>query len=69
MPAKLSQEPVSMLITMENDDGGYAFELRAVQLSFPDPSAGGQNQQTMIEASGVGKVGANGASTLRIHKL
>ena len=69
MPAKLSQEPVSMLITMENDDGGYAFELRAVQLSFPDPSAGGQNQQIMIEASGVGKVGANGASTLRIHKL
>ncbi len=69
MPKKLSQEPVSMLVTMENMDGGYIFEIAAAQLSFPDPSAEGQNQQTMIEAAGVGKVGENGESALRVHKL
>lgn len=69
MPAKLTQDPISMLVTMENQDGGYIFELTAVQLSFPDPAATGQNQQTMIEAAGVGKVGPNGTSSLRVHKL
>jgi len=69
MPDKLTQAPVSMTFTMTNLDGGYAFHLAAVQLSFPDPSSGGQNQQTMIEASGVGKVGANGESAMKIFKL
>ena len=69
MPAKLSQAPVSMAFTMANADGGYAFVLPAVQLSFPDPSAGGANQPVMISASGVAKVGANAASALRIYKL
>jgi hypothetical protein len=69
MPAKLSQAPVSMAFTMSNADGGYAFVLPAVQLSFPDPSAGGANQPVMIAASGVAKVGPNGASSLRIYKL
>jgi hypothetical protein len=69
MPAKLSQAPVSMTFTMSNADGGYAFVLPAVQLSFPDPSAGGANQPVMIAASGVAKVGPNGASSLRIYKL
>jgi len=69
MPDKLTQNPVSMTFTMTNKDGGYAFHLSAVQLSFPDPSSGGANQQTMIEATGVAKVGATGESALRIYKL
>ncbi len=69
MVAKLTQEPVSLTFTMENIDGGYAFALSAVQLSFPDPAATGGNEQTMIEAAGVAKVGPNGESALRIYKL
>lgn len=68
MPAKLTQEPVSMVYVAENLQGGYAFSLPAVQLSFPDPSATGP-EQTMIEASGVAKVGENGESALRIYQL
>lgn len=69
MPKKLTQQPVSILFTTVNADGGYAFEFRAVQLSFPDPSMGGRDQQTMIDAEGVAKVGPNGTSALRIYKL
>lgn len=69
MPAKLTQAPVSMMFTMLNSDGGYAFSLPAVQLSFPDPAASGANQPVMIAASGVAKVGAGGSSALRIYKL
>lgn len=69
MLAKLTQDPVSLTFTMENIDGGYAFSLPAVQLSFPDPAATGANEQTMIEAAGQAKVGPNGESALRIYKL
>lgn len=69
MPAKLSQEPVSISVSTLNADGGYAFVLSAVQLTFPDPSSQGRNQQTTIEASGVAKVGDGGESSLRIYKL
>ena len=69
MASKLTQAPVAMTFTMQNSSGGWGFHLPAVQLSFPDPSSGGQNQDTMLEASGVAKVGANGESALRIYKL
>ena len=69
MQKKLSQVPLSMTFTMLNSDGGYAISLAAVQLSFPDPASGGQNQQTMIEAAGAAKVGANGESAIRVWKL
>lgn len=69
MPKKMTQEPVGMMFAAANADGGYAFDFRALQLSFPDPSSGGRDQQTMINAEGVAKVGANGASALRIYKL
>jgi len=68
-PAKLSQAPVSITYVAENLDGGYAFHAEAIQLSFPDPAATGQNEDTFIEAEGVGKVGENGESALRIYKL
>ena len=69
MPSKLTLDPVAMTFTMENTDGGYAFHLAAVQLSFPDPASGGKDQQTMIEAAGTGAVGANGESAMVIYKL
>lgn len=69
MPAKLSQAPISLTFIMRNLNGGYAFQLPAVQLSFPDPSAGGQNSPVMIDASGAAKVGAAGESALRVYKL
>ncbi len=68
MAEKLSQAPVSMSMTMVNADGGYTFDLRAVQLSFPDPAATGRDEQVMIDAAGVARVGLNGESALRIYR-
>jgi hypothetical protein len=67
MPGKLKAEPVGMLFAVSNDAGGYAFELTAAQLSFPDPAVTGQNAPVMIAASGTGKVGPGGASALRVY--
>jgi len=69
MPGKLTQEPIALTFVMRNRDGGYAFQLPAVQLSFSDPSSGGANQQVMIDASGVAMAGAHGESALRIYQL
>ena len=68
MPAKLTQAPVSISTTMVNADGGFTFDLRAVQLTFPDPAATGRDESIMLEAQGVAKVGPNGESALRIYK-
>ena len=62
----MSQTPVGMMFATGNADGGYAFELTAVQLSFPDPASGGQNQSVLMDASGTAKVGTGGATALRI---
>jgi hypothetical protein len=67
MPRKLTLDPVGMMFAVGNQDGGYAFDLRAVQLAFPDPSVKGANDATMIEAKGVAKVGPGGASAMRIY--
>jgi hypothetical protein len=67
MPAKLKQTPIGMLFVVSNDDGGYAFEITAAQLSFPDPNVTGQNAPVMIDASGVAKVGPGGSSALRVY--
>lgn len=69
MPFKMTQQPISMTFTLANADGGYAITLAAIQLNFPDPAATGQNEQTMLEAAGVGKVGENGESAIKIMKL
>lgn len=68
MPAKLTQAPVALLFVAQNQDGGYAFDFRQVQLSFPDPASAGRDQQVMIAAAGVAKVGNNGESALRIYR-
>lgn len=67
MPGKLTMEPTSFVFAAVDEDHGYAFDLRAVQLSFPDPAASGDTP-VLIEASGVAKVAAGGASALRIWR-
>jgi hypothetical protein len=69
MPKKLSQVPIGVLMSASNAQGGYAFQLTALQLTFPDPAAQGANQQVLIDAAGVAKVGPGGTSSLRIHRL
>lgn len=69
MASKLSLTPLSIGFEATNADGGYSFVLPAVQLSFPDPSSEGLDSQTMIEAAGTAKVGANGESAITVYKL
>lgn len=69
MASKLSLTPIGITITAQNASGGYGFRVEAAQLSFPDPASEGQDTQTMIQAAGTGKVGANGESALVIYKL
>ena len=68
-PNKLSQVPVSIGFQRSNTDGGYFFQMPSVQLTFPDPSADGINEQTMLDASGTASAGPNGESPLKISKL
>ena len=69
MPAKLSMVPISFSILMQNDSGGYAFTVSALQLSGSDPSSGGSNSSVMLNMSGTARVGLNGESALRIYRL
>lgn len=65
---KLSQDPIQFGFMVKNNGGYYGFYLPAVQLSFNDPQSQGQNQDVILNTSGVAKVGANGESALRIYK-
>jgi hypothetical protein len=68
MPGKLTMQPVGFLFAAGNMDGGYAFEMPAVQLSFPDPGVTGQNAPVMIDAAGAAKVGPpEHPSALRVY--
>lgn len=66
---KLTQEPFEIAGAVQNAQGGYAFYLPAVQVSFDDPSSGGQNQQVSLEMEGTGMVGPNGESSLTLFRL
>jgi len=69
MPLKLNMAPISMTFVMENDDGGFAFVLNAIQLTGDDPSASGANSPVMLEMSGTAIAPAGGGSAMRIYKL
>lgn len=69
MAQKLNQTPVSMSYVAQTESGGFIFHVEALQLSFADPANPGQNQDVMISAEGVGKIGENGESSLRIYRL
>lgn len=66
---KLSQASFAIGFAVKNADGLYGFYLPAVQVSFDDPSSGGQNQDISMDMKGVAKVGVNGESPLTIYKV
>ena len=65
---KLTQVPFAIGFSVKNNDGGYGFYLPAIQVSFDDPSSGGQNQDVMLDMTGQAKVGANGESSLTVYR-
>ena len=65
---KLTQDPFAISFQIKNADGWYSFYLPAIQVSFDDPSSSGQNQDVTLDMDGMGKVGANGESSLRIYR-
>lgn len=65
---KLAQTPFAVGFQVKNADGWYGFYMPAVQVSFPDPSSGGQNQDIILAMAGTAKVGAAGESALTIYR-
>jgi len=65
---KLDQTPMAIGFQVKNADGWYAVYMPALQLSFPDPSVAGADQDIVLSMAGVGKVGAAGESTLYIMR-
>ena len=68
MDKKLSQEDFSIGFILKNSAGWYSFYLPAVQVSFDDPSSGGQNTDIILDMSGVSKVGDSGEKSLYVYK-
>lgn len=69
LPKKLDQTPFAVGFAVKNAAGGYGFFMPAVQVSFDDPSSGGQNQDVLLEMQGVAKIGANQESSLTIFRF
>lgn len=65
---KLSQQPFALGFMVKNLGGFYGFYLPEVQVSFDDPSAGGQNETISLDMSGVGKVASDGSSSFVIYR-
>lgn len=65
---KLAQTPFAIGFQVKNTDGWYGFYLPAVQVSFEDPSSGGQNQDIILNMSGTAKVGATGQSAMTVYR-
>jgi hypothetical protein len=57
---KLTQQPVSIAFSAENQDGGIAVIVHGAQLSFVDPSASGMDQTVSIDFSGSASNTENG---------
>jgi hypothetical protein len=67
---KMAATPVNIAYYSTNSDGnGYAFQLPAVQLTFPDPANSGKDTQSMITATGVAKKDKGFGNILRIYKV
>jgi hypothetical protein len=65
---KLTQDSFSLAFMVKNAGGWYAFYMPAIQVSFEDPSAGGPNQDVMLNMTGSAKVGATGEKSLYIFR-
>lgn len=68
LATKLTQDPFAFGFMLKNSGGWYGFYLPAIQVSFPDPASGGQNQDISLDMSGTAKVGASGESALYIYR-
>jgi hypothetical protein len=55
MAKKISQAPVMIGYTAINDNGGIGVVVHGAQLSFPDPSSAGMDQQVSIAFTGSAK--------------
>lgn len=66
---KNTQEPFELGFAVKNQAGGYGFFIPALQVSFDDPSAGGQNQEVSLDMTGMAKVGDLGESALSIYRF
>ena len=67
MAVKNDQTPIAMTYVTQNEDGGYAFYMPAVQVTFPDPANEGANTQVTFSVEGEAK-GVSGVS-LRVYRL
>lgn len=65
---KLTQASFALAFMVKNADGWYGFYMPQAQVTFEDPSSGGQNQDIILTMTGTAKVGASGESALTIYK-
>jgi hypothetical protein len=65
---KLSQDSFALGFIVKNTDGWYGVYMPAVQVSFDDPSSGGQNQDVSMEMTGTAKVGSGSVSALVMYR-
>ncbi len=65
---KLTQEEFALGFMVKNSGGFYGFYIPSLQVSFDDPSSGGQNQDIILNMSGQAKVGTGGISSLAIFR-
>lgn len=65
---KLSQDPIALGFMVQNAGGFYGFYMPAVQVSFEDPAAPGQNQDVLLNMKGMAKVGNNQESNITIYR-
>ena len=68
LASKISQASFGVGFMVKNSGGYYGFFMPAVQVSFEDPSSGGQNQDIILDMQGTGKVGSLGESALVIYR-
>jgi hypothetical protein len=67
---KMDNIPVSISYDSLNSDGsGYAFQIPAVQLSFPDPMNKGKDTQVMLNMEGIAKKDTTFGNILRIYRV
>lgn len=68
MAKKITQDPFALGFMVANSGGWYGFYMPAVQVTFEDPSAPGQNQDVMLAMKAMAKVGANQESNITIFR-
>lgn len=63
---RASQLPISVGYALGSDEGGFAFYMPEVQLSFPDAQSGGRDSQVMLNMSGTARNSSSYGNAMRI---